>query len=540
MAGSQQLLVLAIDAASPTLLRRWAADGSLPNIARLMSEGRVGDTRSVESFYTGSTWPSFYTASTPAHHGVYWLSQVEPGTYRGRPLPPEAFGTIPALWEVLSDAGKEVLVIDVPLSRLSPALNGAQVVEWNTHDVLFGFQASPEGFAARVQQLAGEHPVPPPCDAKQRNADQYAALANKLVAGASARARLTNALLAQQSWDFAIQVFSEAHCAGHQMWHTHDPAHPAYDAMDPNGDLVHRVYQAVDAAIGDVLANVSPETNVVLMSLHDMSYMTGWSALLSHALVRLGVMTRTPEPPTPTGLVPTLIEWLRTAYRIVPKPIRHALYEARTKARAQRIGGVFWVGIEPAQSQCFSVDMGPLVGGIRLNVRGREAQGVLDPADCEAFCDRLIPQLMALTHADTNAPLVQRVIRTTELFTGPRSDTLPDLIVEWTLDRALGSRVVGNGAASTLVGTSPAVGAITYENSYCRSGEHRPGGLFVARGPQVEPGVMDRAVNIYDLAPTFAAMVGSSMPSPVGVLIPELLRGDAHRSHANTSRNASP
>jgi len=70
-----KLLILGIDAASPTLLRRWANEGQLPAIRDLMARGVSGAVRGVKGFFIGSTWPSFYTGLSPAGHGFYRIEQ---------------------------------------------------------------------------------------------------------------------------------------------------------------------------------------------------------------------------------------------------------------------------------------------------------------------------------------------------------------------------------------------------------------------------------------------------------------------------------
>ena len=101
-ATTRKLLVLALDAASPSLLRSWAADGTLPNIAKLMATWTSwGNTRSVDGLYVGSTWPSFFTALNPAGHGFYWLDRLARGAYRRQPCTAADIGRRKALWEVL-------------------------------------------------------------------------------------------------------------------------------------------------------------------------------------------------------------------------------------------------------------------------------------------------------------------------------------------------------------------------------------------------------------------------------------------------------
>ena len=76
-----RILAIALDAASPALLTEWAEDGTLPNIARLFREGLSGPSRTLDGFYHGATWPSFYTGLSPGKHGVYWLQQLKTGDY---------------------------------------------------------------------------------------------------------------------------------------------------------------------------------------------------------------------------------------------------------------------------------------------------------------------------------------------------------------------------------------------------------------------------------------------------------------------------
>ena len=78
---SARILVLGVDAGHHALLDAWASDGTLPTLRALRSRGLTGDTESLEGFFVGSTWPSFYTGASPAEHGLHSLVQLRPGTY---------------------------------------------------------------------------------------------------------------------------------------------------------------------------------------------------------------------------------------------------------------------------------------------------------------------------------------------------------------------------------------------------------------------------------------------------------------------------
>jgi hypothetical protein len=224
-----KVLVLALDAASPVLLREWGADGTLPNIGRLLREGLSGPGRSLEGYYQGATWPSFMTGRSPGRHGIYWLYQARDGGYDQHRLTADQIGRFPALWDVLAGAGRRVAVLDVPFDRPRPSFSGLQVIEWYTHDPLFRFQTSPAHLASGIENVEGRHPAPAYCDAVRRTAGDYRAFIDQMTAGAALRSRISRRLLADTPWDLVIQVFAETHCSGHQLWHLHDPAHPGHD-----------------------------------------------------------------------------------------------------------------------------------------------------------------------------------------------------------------------------------------------------------------------------------------------------------------------
>ena len=55
------------------------------------------------------------------------------------------------------------------------------------------------------------------------------------------------------------------------------------------------------------------------------------------------------------------------------------------------------------------------------------------------------------------------------------------------------------------------------------TGHHRPGGMFLAFGPSVQPGFLDRTVSVMDFAPTIAQLLNVSLPDVDGQPIDELL-----------------
>ncbi len=527
-APASKIFVIGIDAANPTLLRRWAEEGALPNIRSLMARGLVGTTLSVEGFFVGSTWPSFYTGVTPARHGFHYLTQLKPGTYDFYRSGDEGIVAREPFWTHLSRAGRRVAILDVPLSRIDRSLNGIQSVEWGGHDSVYGFQASSAELVSTIKSRFGEYPLGPSCDGANRTAADYRAFTELLLKGARAKAELTKYFLRSGGWDFFMQVFTEAHCAGHQCWHLHDETHPAHDrsVVRATGDPLRQVYAAIDGAIGELL-EAAGDALVVVLAAHGMSYWYGAQFLLQEILFRLGATRPAADTEAGRELSPVMAG-ARWMWRRLPISIRQPLQPLRRRLRPERTpaGSLPKIAADLSTSYCFPVNNGLAIGGIRLNLTGREPSGVLEPSQAEEFCANLSADLLSIVDERTNKPLVKRVLRTADIYTGECLDRLPDLLVEWNDEVPTGSTAVGKGAGAMVRARSPKIGVIEGVNHYGRTGEHRPKGLFIAAGPTVRRGVIQREISILDFAPTLTKLFGVELPDCDGRPIGELLWTD--------------
>lgn len=518
-----RLLVLGIDAASPDLLDGWMADGTLPNLAALAARGLTGRTRGLDGFFVGSTWPSLYTATNPAQHGFHYQYQLMSGTYRIADRARGALVEREPFWRALHRAGKRVAVLDVPVAAPErDPLNGIRVVEWGAHDALFGFSTRPSELASWIESTWGRHPAGLTCDGAARGARDYRDLTVALEAGVRGKSAWTVELLRRGGWDLFMQVFSESHCVGHQCWHLHDAGHPAYDpAMAAMaGDPIRSVYRAIDRAIAEIVA-AAGDAAIVVFTAHGMSHRYGAHFLLRDLLFALGAAA----PPAPT-LRARAHRAAAAAWHALPAAARRALSAIRSRRIPPNAAPpVRSIGVAPDRSRCFPVSNGLLVSGIRLNLAGREPRGVLAPGDdAEQFVERLESDLRAIVDDATGAPLISRVVRTRELYQGDHLDALPDLLVEWDPRVATGSTALG-GSGAQVIARSPTIGTIVGANDYGRSGDHRPGGWFVAAGPGVPTGRLHREPSLLDLAPTFAALLGVALPNADGTPIGEIIAG---------------
>jgi predicted AlkP superfamily phosphohydrolase/phosphomutase len=517
-----KLLVLGIDAANPDLLRRWGADGTMPHLGALMARGLVGDTQGVEGFLVGSTWASLSTGVTPARHGYHYTVQLKPGTYD---YYHPRVARVP-FWTALSGAGRRIAILDVPLTELDPRINGMHIVDWSGIEALAPFSTAPPEIRSEVDSRWGAYPLRHSCDGLRTRLEDYRSFVDDLVRGAEMRAELTTHFLAKGGWDLFMQVFTEAHCAGHQVWHLHDSTHPAHDPgmATSLGDPVRRVYVAIDQAIGQVLA-AAGDTRVLVITAHGMSFWHGAQFILQQILFRLGVSGPPPAPPPspsqrggfPRGLA-------RRTWGLLPRSLRESIRPVRRlRPRIQGPPVLPVLGVDPLLSKCFVVPNGHLTGAIRLNLAGREPFGILQPGtEAEIFCQALAGDLLDIVDQRTGRPVIRRVTRTAELFQGEHLDDLPDLLVDWDDSTPTGSSFHHGGAGATVQVLSPRIGTVLGINHFTRTGDHRIGGMFVAAGNGIRPGAMNRTVSTLDIAPTLAALLGVRLQGVDGEVISEI------------------
>ncbi len=491
---------LALDAADPGLVLEWSRAGHLPVLAQLLDSGIRGAVRTDPGLYTGSIWPSLTTGVNPGRHGVYFCEQLRVGSYDTIPADGRDFCERP-FWEALSRAGRRVAIVDVPKAPLAPTLDGVQVVDWATHDAEIPTCTQPPELLDELRRRDGGEPLMR-CDFLFRGNDPEATLLASLERRIERKTRLGVDLLKQGGWDLFAFVLGESHCVGHQCWHVHDPAHPAHDpaVLARLGDPLLVVYQRLDAALGELLAQLGPETTTIVLLSHGMGPHYDGTFLLDDLLRRLEGRG------TPASHRVLLLA--RELWRRLPVKFTEALggpagrfyRDARAPERAAR--------------RAFAVPTNSNAGGIRINLRGREPAGRVDPgAEFDATCADLAEGLLELRDPDTGTRLVKEVLRSRDLFHGDALDRLPDLIVRWHRERPI------RGASSERAGL-----VTGRDTETLRSGDHRPGGLFVARGPGLASGSESAPVATQDFAPTIASLLGVELAhldgSTIAALVP--------------------
>ena len=186
-----------------------------------------------------------------------------------------------------------------------------------------------------------------------------------------------------------------------------DETSPWYEPEAPDSlkNGVRSVYARLDRSLGEILDRVDSDTHVVVVFTRGMrSHVGGWQ-LLPEVLVRLGYMGAGAVAGSVRSRLPAPVR--RTIKAVVRGPLRERLKSA---------SGTSQHPLEHPGTRALSVRCGGN-GAIRLNVRGREPFGSIEPGDeYDEACAELTCELEALQDADTGEPVVEEVGRADVVF----------------------------------------------------------------------------------------------------------------------------
>ncbi len=125
--GSVSLLIVGIEGLEQSIVERLVAEGRMPNLARLMTEGAVGGFPTLGKSVDGRiVWTSLVTGVTPENQGIGGRHESKRGDMVKTPLKPR-FRTVDTIWTVLSNAGTPVAVMGWPGTWPVEEVDGAMV-----------------------------------------------------------------------------------------------------------------------------------------------------------------------------------------------------------------------------------------------------------------------------------------------------------------------------------------------------------------------------------------------------------------------------
>ena len=483
------IAVLVFDSASVPLLDAMREAGRLPNVAALASRGRRVELETPARDFAAGAFYTLYSGVDVGEHGIFYPFQWDAD--RQRVQPADELEAPPAVWERLARAGHRTLAIDPYECRPPARWDGTIVSGWGFEERTVLPPWSRPAVARRA--LARDFGRPPRATEVfgRPRARQLIELRRRFLDAPGRVADAAVHLLSQEQYDLAWLTFSAPHIAGHQFWDL-SQLREGWLNVDRRVVLERTladVYGRVDEAIGRVLTALPADADVILCSAVGMDVNTSRADLLPGMLAAVLAGGPVSEP---SGV------WrLRAA---LPAGVRGAVAQMLPRRAALELTARLELsGVDRAASRAFA-HPADNQGYVRFNLRGRERDGVVDPAQAGALAEEIADGLSTFKDPD-GAPAVASVERVGDRYPGARADRLPDLVVHWSERPATRLELVRSERFGTVRRQGAGSG---------RSGNHTPGGSWAILAPG-RSAVRDlgREPRLADVAATVASLCGA-------------------------------
>jgi predicted AlkP superfamily phosphohydrolase/phosphomutase len=420
------LVLLNFDSASRPLLERLIEDGRLPVVRELFRQGTHHNLETPATYFPAGTYPSLYSGRDVADHGLYypmqWSHREQRIRHRGQ------FPAAPAVWERVGSSGTRVFLID-PYEAAEPEqLNGLAIAGWQFRNrvVLPGW-SRPRGSRRHFERTFGRSPALEEVFGTP-SVKTFRRMRRDLLAAPERVAKLTRHVLAKDRFDLLWLTFSATHLAGHQFWDLSALVEGEREAARREGleDTLADVYAAVDTAIGQILEALPDGADIILFSALGMGPNTSRVDLLPDMLSAVLSGRRTTT--SANGAFTNPIWRLRAA---VPTRARASIANALPRRAVLEVISRLEVRAPDwSQVRAFTLPSDG-VGYIRLNLRGRERDGVVHDAEVDELEEQIADGLLSYTGTDGRPPIAA-VERLADVQPdAARAEMLPDLIVRW-------------------------------------------------------------------------------------------------------------
>lgn len=358
--------VLGIDGMPFLLVQEKIRNGKMKNLKQICEKGRFKAIDSVYPVISSVAWTSYATGVNPASHNIYGFidRRLEPFSIH---IPTAKDRKVKTMWNRMSQDGKKVFFINVPLTYPAEKVNGIMVscflcpsLEKATYPQEFYKYLKSKNYILDV-------------DANLVKQDKIQYI-KELIKIMKTRFEVCYELMEKEEWDFIQLHIMETDRLFHFLWD---------EVTDSNDNLykplIDEFFECLDFNIGEIYKRLPQNTGYTLLSDHGF------------CSIKYEVQLNT---------------WLEQEGFL-----KYENHNERGFLNYSR------------DSVCYSI----LPGRIYINLEGREPKGSIKQEHYKEVCCMIKEKLLNMRDPFNN-PVINRVFFRDEIYNGLYIKDAPDII----------------------------------------------------------------------------------------------------------------
>lgn len=364
---SPRVIVIGLDGTPYSLITRLMGEGRMPHFATLVQQGHIQPLNSVYPTVSSVAWSTYMTGVNPARHRIFGFVDRRLGSYQTF-IPTASHMRAPTLWEKLSQAGRRVITMNVPVTFPPKQVNGILISGFLSPSLEKA--TYPPSLSQKLAAMGYRLDIDP--QRARRSKDK---LLEDFRITLSRRAEAMFHLMDNGPWDFFQCHIMETDRLHHFLWEDMAKGDPKY------APAFYDCYAQIDEMLGKVARRLDGRTILIVLSDHGFCTLK-WEVQVNHWLAEKGWLSFERTPP-------------------------QSLADISSRARA------------------FSL----IPGRLYLNLQGREPKGNVALEDYERVREELAAAVEEMRDPETGAPIIERVLRREEIYEGPYLEEAADLIL---------------------------------------------------------------------------------------------------------------
>lgn len=347
-----------------SLMKSLIENGIMPNTGKIFERGNMKEITSVYPVISSVAWTSFATGVNPGEHGIYGFVDRVSDSFELF-IPTSDKRKKEPVWRTLSDMGKKVTVINVPITYPVEEVNGKMISCFLCPDIKKGT------YPGELSEFLEEKGYIIDPDAWLARSDKQKFF-DQIMSALEKRSEVALKLL-EEEWDYFQLHIMETDRHMHFFWDSiNDISHEFHE------QTIH-FYSKLDQYIGKFFEKLNEDDAVILLSDH------GFCGIKKEV---------------------QLNEWL----------VQEGFLNIDNDT------------IDLSKFHKDSVAYSLLPGRIYINLEGREEKGIVSKEDYLSVCNEIKERLLSFKDPETNEAIISKVFMRDEIYTGMAALDAPDLI----------------------------------------------------------------------------------------------------------------